>query len=245
MGLEVLVPHTCTPVVLSALRLQSLVSILQHLLYSSWTRLERRRTRVLRFTMLASQVQALLGDRSYGATVHRLGRSVLLSQTHQAKAAGFRDIRRGFSCRALEKQSSSKSSSPKLSLFGVEQQLSGPQKVLEGLPAAARYVSSAVIVAGALAAGYFLEAGTLKAVTISLRLREVLSPLVPLAVSPLLPSMLLPHRWPLCSSGILLSIARIPPASAPPKSTKLPSGYALYLLHRVFHVVLGIFGLLV
>jgi hypothetical protein len=44
------------------------------------------------------------------------------------------------------------------SMFGTEQELSGPQKFLEGLPASARYATSAVIVVGALAAGYALGA---------------------------------------------------------------------------------------
>lgn len=63
--------------------------------------------------------------------------------------------RRRLTCRALLEQEAS-NSSPKVSLFGREQQLSGPQKILEGLPAPARYVGSAAVVAGALAAGYLL-----------------------------------------------------------------------------------------
>lgn len=46
------------------------------------------------------------------------------------------------------------------SLFGVEKQLSPPQKVLQTLPAPARYATCIAIVAGALAAGYALGAGT-------------------------------------------------------------------------------------
>lgn len=65
-----------------------------------------------------------------------------------------RNSSKGFSCRALEGQLSH--TSRRVSVFGSEQELSGPQKFLEGLPAPARYVTSAVIVAGALAAGYAL-----------------------------------------------------------------------------------------
>ncbi len=43
-------------------------------------------------------------------------------------------------------------------MFGTEQELSGPHKFLEGLPVSARYATSAVIVVGALAAGYALGA---------------------------------------------------------------------------------------
>lgn len=106
--------------------------------------------------MLASQAQALLGERSLGngiPTYTGLGRAALPRRPSQPLPA-FRSRRR-VACRALEGQKTSKSS-PRVSLFGAEQQLSGPQKVLEGLPAPARYATSAVIVAGALAAGYLL-----------------------------------------------------------------------------------------
>lgn len=109
--------------------------------------------------MLASQAQALLGERSIGNGIPSftgLGRTGLPSR-RPVKALPVARNRRRFSCRALEgQQKTSSKSSPRVSLFGAEQQLSGPQKVLEGLPAPARYATSAVVVAGALAAGYLI-----------------------------------------------------------------------------------------
>lgn len=109
--------------------------------------------------MVALQAQALLGQRSPASAFPAytgLGRSQALPRRAR-KGVAWRGAplrsRRAFACRALEQTAKA---SPRVSLFGAEQQLSGPQKVLEGLPAPARYVSSAVVVAGALAAGYLL-----------------------------------------------------------------------------------------
>ena len=98
-----------------------------------------------------------LGSQPYTGLANR-------SLTRYSKAAGTAQLtfprRRRLCCRALEGQlpKTSKSSSSSVSLFGAQQELSGPHKLLEGLPAPARYATSAVIVAGALAAGYALGA---------------------------------------------------------------------------------------
>ena len=100
-----------------------------------------------------------LGSQPYTGLANR-------SLTRDTKAPGTAQLtflrRRRLCCRALEgqlpKTSKSSSSSSSVSLFGAQQELSGPHKLLEGLPAPARYATSAVIVAGALAAGYALGA---------------------------------------------------------------------------------------
>ncbi|KAG0587880.1 hypothetical protein KC19_2G198400 [Ceratodon purpureus] len=110
--------------------------------------------------MMATQAQALLGQRNSLFTDYTgLGRDYTGLPRRPERLEGssvvsFRSRRR-LACRALEGQKQAKAA-PRVSLFGAERQLSGPEKVLEGLPAPARYVSSAVIVAGALAAGYLL-----------------------------------------------------------------------------------------
>jgi hypothetical protein len=109
--------------------------------------------------MLGSQAQALLGQRSPASAFPAytgLGRAALPRRVKRVEGGVALRSRRRLACRAaLEGQKTSKAS-PTVSLFGAERQLSGPEKVLEGLPAPARYASSAVIVAGALAAGYLL-----------------------------------------------------------------------------------------
>ena len=106
--------------------------------------------------MLASQAQALLGQsRNPFPGYTGLGRATLPTRPRKAlqrAVSGRCPARRSLVCRALEGQISS----PKGSLFGAERELSGAEKVLEGLPAPARYASSVVVVAGALAAGYLL-----------------------------------------------------------------------------------------
>eukprot|EP00249_Psilotum_nudum_P019718 c27384_g1_i1 orf=318-3365(-) len=63
-------------------------------------------------------------------------------------------------CVAQNEPSVTSLNAAKTSVFGAEKQLSGPQRILQDLPAPVRYVTCAAIVAGALAAGYALGANT-------------------------------------------------------------------------------------